>query len=73
MTFDLTTTDFGIVITHDLCDQSRDLSTTCARFQHYLVAAMSYHGLKPGVTGASAVSTMLFTSYGAERNLSVRL
>ena len=33
MTIDLLTTAFALVITHDLCDQSYVLSTTCTRFQ----------------------------------------
>ena len=41
MTIDLVTTHFALAITHDLCDQSYGLSTTCTRFQHFSVAGRS--------------------------------
>ena len=41
MNIDLAATDFALPITHDLCDQSCVLCTSCPRFQHFSVAARS--------------------------------
>ena len=41
MTIDLVTTHFALTVTHDLCDQSYVLSTTCPRFSHFTVAGRS--------------------------------
>ena len=41
LTIDLVTTDFALAITHELCDQSYVLSTTCQRFQIFSVAGRS--------------------------------
>ena len=40
MTIDLVTTHFALTVTHDLCDQSYVLSTTCPRFSHFTVAGI---------------------------------
>ena len=40
MTIDLVTTHFALSVTHDLCDQSYVLSTTCPRFSHFTVAGI---------------------------------